>query len=391
MATERFLTTHTGSLPRPNAVLRNLADAESGHHVDEIATEALLAQAVSDCVDRQIAVGVDLVSDGEFSKPSYSTYVKDRLTGFGGEGSMPMPADLAEYPEYAKRVFGEGALRALKTPTCNAPIVYRGPRAVERDIERFRRALRGRKQGFLTAASPGVISIFLKNRHYPNREAYLGALADAMRVEYRAIHGAGFMLQIDCPDLAMGAHTEYARATLKELRRNLALHVEALNHAVADIPPERMRIHLCWGNYEGPHHRDVAIEEIVDIVLSARPAGLSFVAANPRHEHEWKIWQEVRVPEDKVLIPGVIDSTTNFIEHPDLVAERILRFARIVGDDRVIAGTDCGFSTFAGLHTVEPAITWTKLEALAEGARIAARARRVVGTRLAGSRDVLAQ
>ena len=373
MTSERVRTTHTGSLPRPEAVLRMLTEKESLLHVDAAANEALLARAVSDCVDRQIAAGIDVVSDGEFSKPGYSTYVKDRLTGFGGEGSFPAPADLAEYPDYAKRIFGDRALAALQTPVCNGPIAYRDTHAVERDIERFRRALRGRAEGFLTAASPGVIAIFLKNQHYPNRGAYLEALSNAMRTEYRAICDAGFMLQIDCPDLAMSAHVGYAGLTAKELRKNLAMNVEALDAAVADIPPERMRMHLCWGNYEGPHHRDVELKEIVDIVLSARPSGISFVAANPRHEHEWKVWEGMRIPDDKVLIPGVIDSTTNFIEHPELVAERLLRFIQIVGPERVIGGTDCGFSTFAGLHTVDPAIVWAKLEALAEGARIASR------------------
>jgi len=374
MTTDRIRTTHTGSLPRPEALLTVLADKEAGKPIDKAATEAVLSRAVEECVDRQIAAGVDIVSDGEFSKPSYATYVKDRLSGFAGEGAFPMPADLAEYPEYAKRVFGLQALSALKTPTCIGPVKYLGTQMVAQDVERFQRALRGRTEGFLTAASPGVISVFLKNKYYPSHEAYLEALADAMRFEYRAIHAAGFVLQIDCPDLAMGAHIEYAGATLKELRRNLSLHVEALNHAVADIPPDRMRIHLCWGNYEGPHHRDIDLKDIVDIVLAARPGGISFVAANPRHEHEWKVWEEIHhVPEDKVLIPGVIDSTTNFIEHPELVAERLLRFTRVVGQDRVIASTDCGFSTFAGLHIVDPAIVWAKLEALAEGARIARR------------------
>jgi 5-methyltetrahydropteroyltriglutamate--homocysteine methyltransferase len=372
MATDRILTTHTGSLPRPEAVLRSLAEARRQGVVDPAATEALLTRAVAECVDRQIAAGIDVVNDGELGKPSYSTYVKDRLTGFGGTGAMPMPADLADYPDYARRVLGESALLALETPECVAPVAYRKDGAVERDVARLQGALRGRAAGFLTAASPGVISIFLKNRHYPTREAYLGALADAMRVEYRAIHAAGFLLQLDCPDLAMGAHMEYAGMTLKELRRHLALHVEVLNHAVRDIPPDRMRLHLCWGNYEGPHHRDVPLENILDIVLSARPAGLSFVASNPRHEHEWRVWREIHVPDEKVLIPGVIDSTTNFIEHPDLVADRILRFTRLVGAERVVAGTDCGFATFAGMNTVDPAITWAKLEALAEGARIAA-------------------
>lgn len=374
MKTKPILVTHTGSLPRPDAVLRFVADREAGRPIDAAAGGSLLDQEVTACVDRQIAVGIDFVSDGEFSKPSYATYVKDRLAGFGGTGSFPQPADLADYPDYARRIFGDQALAALQTPACIGPVTYGSTQAVEQDIRRFRAALRGRTDGFLTAASPGVISVFLKNKHYPNREAYVAALADAMRVEYRAIHEAGFMLQVDCPDIAMGGHIDYAGMSLKELRRELAMNVEALNHAVADIPPDRMRMHLCWGNYEGPHHRDVALGDIVDIILSARPRAISFVAANPRHEHEWKVWQDIDIPEDKVLIPGVIDTTTNFIEHPELVAERLLRFVRIVGTDRVIAGTDCGLSTFAGLHIVDPAIAWAKLEALAAGARIAGRA-----------------
>jgi 5-methyltetrahydropteroyltriglutamate--homocysteine methyltransferase len=374
MATERISTTHTGSLPRPEAVLRVLAETEAGALLDRAAAHAIFSSAVATCVDRQLAAGIDVVSDGELGKPAYSTYVKDRLTGFDGLGAFPQPADLAEYPEYARRVFADQVLTRVKTPACTGPIRYRDVGAVERDIERFRRALRGRAEGFLTAASPGVISLFLANHHYPSRRAYLEALSEAMRVEYEAIHAAGFILQIDCPDLAMAAHTEYAGLTTRELRRNLHLHVAALNHAVAGIPPERMRIHVCWGNYEGPHHRDVELKDIVDIVLSARPSGISFVAANPRHEHEWKVWQETRIPGDKVLIPGVVDATTNFIEHPELVAERLLRFARIVGPERVLAGTDCGFGTFAGLCIVDPAIVWAKLEALSAGARFAARA-----------------
>jgi 5-methyltetrahydropteroyltriglutamate--homocysteine methyltransferase len=365
-------TTHTGSLPRPDAVLRMLANREAGLEVDAAASEAQLAAAVDQCVDHQIDAASDIVNDGELSKPGYSTYVKDRLSGFGGEGKFPMPVDLAEYPGFAKRIFGDQALAALKTPACIGPIAYRDLRPVEQDIKRLQRALRGRRQGFMTAASPGVISVFLQNKFYSSHEAYLQALAEAMRVEYQAIHAAGLILQLDCPDLAMSAHCDHAGLTNRELRRELALHVEALNYAVAGIPADRMRIHLCWGNYEGPHHRDVELVEIVDLVLAARPSGISFVAANPRHEHEWKIWQEIRIPGDKVLIPGVVDSTTNFIEHPSLVADRLVRFARIVGQDRVIAGTDCGFSTFAGLHVVDPAITWAKLATLSEGARLAA-------------------
>ncbi len=387
---DRILTTHTGSLPRPQPLLRMLEEKEAGGAFDEAAYQALLASSVEACVEKQIDAGIDVLSDGELSKPSYSTYVKDRLSGFGGEGSLSRPADLAEYPDYAKRVFADPGIASLKMPACVGPVMYRDRRPVEQDIARFRHALRGRAEGFLTAASPGVITVFLRDRYYGNHARYLEALADAMCVEYRAIHEAGFMLQIDCPDLAMGGHMNFAGLTPKELRRNVALHVEALNHAVADIPPQRMRIHLCWGNYEGPHHRDIALKDIIDIVLSARPAGISFTAANPRHSHEWKIWEEVRIPDGKVLIPGVIDSTTNFIEHPELVAERLVRFARIVGEGRVVAGTDCGFATFAGLGTVDPGIVWAKLGTLAEGARIATRTVRAAGARFLGGREAFA-
>jgi 5-methyltetrahydropteroyltriglutamate--homocysteine methyltransferase len=391
MRSERIQATHTGSLPRPQALLRMLEQRETGGAFDESAYQALLASSVEACVDKQIASGIDVVSDGEFSKPGYATYVKDRLSGFGDEGSLPVPADLAEYPEYARRVFSDPGIASLKTPACIGSITYRDRRPLEQDISRLRHALRGRADGFLTAASPGVVTMFLEDRHYGNHASYLEAVADAMRVEYRAIHEAGFILQIDCPDLAMVGHMNFANLTPKELRRNIALHVEALNHAVADIAPERMRIHLCWGNYEGPHHRDVELKSIIDIVLSARPSAISFTAANPRHGHEWTIWEEVRLPDDKILIPGVIDSTTNFIEHPELVAERIERFARIVGDKRIIAGTDCGFGTFAGLGTVDPAIVWAKLETLAEGARIATRALHPEGVHLAEGRKALAR
>lgn len=348
-------------------------DQESGKAVDATELAAELQAATKDIVHKQIGSGVDIVSDGELAKPGYSTYVKDRLTGFHGEGHFPAIADLAEFPSYAERELGREGLRALKTPACDGPVEYVGHAAVERDIARFKSALdRTRvEEAFMTAASPGVISLFLENRFYPSHESYLSALGDAMRVEYEAIHEAGFLLQIDCPDLAMGRHIQFADKSLEEFRRNAELHVEALNRAVDRIPPDRMRIHLCWANYEGPHHRDVAFRDVVDIVLRARPAGLSFVAANPRHEHEWKLWRDVPLPEGKVLIPGVIDSTTNFIEHPELVADRIERFADVVGPERVIAGTDCGFATFAALTTVDPNITWAKLDALSEGAKMA--------------------
>jgi 5-methyltetrahydropteroyltriglutamate--homocysteine methyltransferase len=366
---EKILTTHVGSLPRPAPLLEAMRLAGDGEE-----SEARVAAAVREIVAQQVASGVDVVSDGEMSKPSYATYIAARLTGFEGEGRLPLPVDLAEHPSYADRVLSDQVLRVLAPPVCTGDISYRDESAVQRDIANLTTAVFGQpgaNEAFLTAASPGVIALFHENRHYPSHEAYLGALADAMRVEYRAIHQAGLIVQIDCPDLAMGHHVRFSDRSLGDFKRLVELHVSALNHAVAGIPPSRMRLHVCWGNYEGPHHRDLAFREIVESVLRARPSGISFPAANPRHEHEWKIWEEVRLPDGKVLIPGVIDSTSNYVEHPELVAERILRFTRMVGVNNVIAGTDCGFSTFAGVTRVEPSVVWAKLAALAEGAQLA--------------------
>lgn len=261
----------------------------------------------------------------------------------------------------------------MKVPTCTGPVKWKDKAATQRDIDNLTAALHGvePQDAFLTAASPGLLGLYLKNEYYPTYEEYLGTLADAMKKEYNAIHQAGFLLQLDCPDLAMGRHTQFADASLDAFLKNAALHVEALNHAVSDIPPERIRLHLCWGNYEGPHHRDVPLRDIIDIVLRARAAAICFEAANPRHEHEWKVWQEITLPEDKVRIPGVLDSCTNYVEHPELVAERICRFAEAVGRENVMAGTDCGFASFAGLLTVDPKITWAKFQAMTEGARLA--------------------
>jgi len=369
-STERILTTHTGSLPRPDDLVTMLYARDKGELQDQAAFEVRVKTAVAEVVRKQIECGVDVVNDGEAGKVGYSTYVKDRLTGFEGEAAPVRAADLLEFPEYARRVF---RANRMHRPACTGPIAYKDKAALQRDIENFKAALPSvnPEEAFLSAASPGVISLFLKNDYYPNHEAYLAALADAMKEEYNAIHQAGFLLQVDCPDLAMGRHIQFADASLEEFRRNAELHVEALNLAVADIPPERMRLHLCWGNYEGPHHRDVPLHDIIDIVLKARPAALSFEAANPRHAHEWKVFQEFTLPAGKVLIPGVLDSTTNYIEHPELVAERICRFAEVVGRENVIAGTDCGFSTFAGIADVDPQITWAKFRAMAEGARLA--------------------
>jgi len=373
----RILTTHTGSLPRSDGLLALITAKESGTLASDADFDGSVRDAVGETIRKQVEAGVDVINDGEMSKPGYSTYVKDRLSGFKGESTplTGMLADIRDFPEYAARLFSQSPAALLKMPACNGPIRYRDTRDLETDLTNLKAATAGAKaeEVFMSAASPGVISVFLANQHYPTREAYLGALADAMRTEYEAIHRAGFLLQVDCPDLAMNRHIQFADLTTKEFRKQAAMQIEALNHALANIPAEAVRLHLCWGNYEGPHHRDIPMRDIADVVLKAKPAGISFEASNPRHEHEWKIWKDIKLPAGKVLIPGVLDSSTNFIEHPELVAERIVRFANVVGRENVIAGTDCGFSTFAGFTAVEPKITWAKLAAMAEGARIASR------------------
>ena len=374
-STERFLTTHTGSLPRPDALIRTMFAREEGVPVDPAALAGHIRAAVADVVRRQAAAGIDVVSDGEMSKPSYATYVKDRLTGFGGASHPLQYQDLVDFPGMARRVFGDPGRARRRTPACNGAIGVRDRAAASTDAENLRTALAGVgvAEAFLTAASPGVISLFFKNEHYPGHEPYLFAIAEAMRHEYAAVARAGFVLQVDCPDLAMGRHIQFAQLSVEEFRKMARLHIEALNQALADVPPDQARVHLCWGNYEGPHHYDVPLAEILDVVFTARPTGISFEAANPRHAHEWKVFERVKLPAGKVLIPGVIDSMTNFIEHPELVAERIGRYARLVGRDNVIAGTDCGFGTWVGQSAVDPDIVWAKLATLAEGARLATR------------------
>ncbi|TMQ22150.1 MAG: cobalamin-independent methionine synthase II family protein [Candidatus Rokuibacteriota bacterium] len=374
-STERFLTTHTGSLPRPDALIRTMFAREEGVPVDPAALAGHIRAAVADVVRRQAGAGIDVVSDGEMSKPSYATYVKDRLTGFGGASHPLQYQDLVDFPGMARRVFGDPGRARRRTPACNGAIGVRDRAAASTDAENLRTALAGVgvAEAFLTAASPGVISLFFKNEHYPGHEPYLFAIAEAMRHEYAAVARAGFVLQVDCPDLAMGRHIQFAQLSVEEFRKMARLHIEALNQALADVPPDQARVHLCWGNYEGPHHYDVPLAEILDVVFTARPTGISFEAANPRHAHEWKVFERVKLPAGKVLIPGVIDSTTNFIEHPELVAERIGRYARLVGRDNVIAGTDCGFGTWVGQSAVDPDIVWAKLATLAEGARLATR------------------
>ena len=374
-STESFLTTHTGSLPRPPALIRMMFAKEEGVPVDPTALGAHVRSAVAETVRKQVEAGVAIVNDGEMSKPSYATYVKDRLTGFGGASHPLQYRDLVDFPEMAKRVFGDPGRSRRRTPACDAPISVRDPRAAEIDVENLKAAVASAKaqHAFMSAASPGVISLFFHNDHYPTHEAYLFAIADAMRHEYEAVSRAGVVLQVDCPDLGMGRHIQFADLSLGQFRKMARLHVEALNHALANVPPAQARLHLCWGNYEGPHHHDVPLADIIDIVFTARPSGISFEAANPRHAHEWKLFDRVKLPEGKVIIPGVLDSTTNFIEHPDLVAERIGRYARLVGRENVIAGTDCGFGTWVGQAAVDPDIAWAKLAAMAEGARRATR------------------
>jgi 5-methyltetrahydropteroyltriglutamate--homocysteine methyltransferase len=368
-STEHVLTTHTGSLPRPSELLEALQRRDRGES-NGAALEDQVRDAVQDIVARQARAGVGVVNDGEASKIGYSTYVKERLDGFGGEGGLAgLPADLAEFPDYMARVLGG---LDFEMPACVGPVSYRDLDAVRADIANLQAAVGATEveDAFMTAASPGVISVFLPNKHYSSHEEYIAALADVMKEEYDEIHRAGLVLQLDCPDLAMTRHMNNDE-TLEGFRRRARLHVEAINHATRDIPADEMRIHLCWGNYEGPHHHDLPLRDIIDIVFEARPAAISFEAANPRHEHEWTVFEDVTLPEGKVLIPGVVDSTTNYIEHPELVAQRITRYAQLVGRENVIAGSDCGFATFASFLAIDPGITWAKLGAMAEGARLA--------------------
>ena len=369
----RFLTTHTGSLPRPDDLVSIMYAKEEGQNIDHAELGERIHAAVAEVVAKQRKAGIDIINDGEVSKPSYATYVKDRLSGFGGTGNTFVYQDLVEFPNLAKRVFGDPGRSRRKTPACNGPIRVSDGAAVRIDVENLRSTL-GTNQvqrAFISAASPGVVSLFFRNDYYSSQDAYLEAIADAMRHEYEAIVAGGFEVQIDCPDLAMGRHIQYANLELSEFRKRAGAHVEALNQALANIPPERARIHICWGNYEGPHHRDVPLGDIIDIVFSARPSFVSFEAANPRHAHEWALFETVKLPAGKILIPGVIESKSNFIEHPELIANRISNYAKLVGRENVIAGSDCGYGTWVGQAAVDADVVWAKLAALTEGARIA--------------------
>jgi 5-methyltetrahydropteroyltriglutamate--homocysteine methyltransferase len=373
-STERILTTHTGSLPRVTSIVEVLRARERGDTTDPDELERAALAATREVLGRQLEIGLDVVNDGEQHKPSYVTYVIDRVAGFDGERRTMFPRrlDSGDFPEWAHAAAPRG-LAALRVPTCNGPLAWKDFDAVGRDIARLDTAARGHEvtELFMTAASPGVISVMLPNAYYPTREADVFALADVMRREYEAIVAAGFVLQIDCPDLAMSHNSEFSDLSLDEFKNVIAMHVEALNHATAAIAPDRMRMHLCWGNYEGPHNHDIPLREILPIVLRARPGALSFEGANPRHNHEWKVWRDVTLPDDKVVIPGVIDTTTNYVEHPELVAQRIIRYTRTVGKERVLAGADCGFGTMFEAGGVESRVAWAKLSALVEGAALA--------------------
>jgi 5-methyltetrahydropteroyltriglutamate--homocysteine methyltransferase len=372
-SSDRILVTHVGSLPRSQAVTDVLFARERGGVADEGAAKRTISDAVGDVVRRQVAAGVDVVSDGEMSKISYATYIRDRITGFAGDTPREPGQDLVEFPRILEKLARLGSTASYARPRCVGEIRTLSLEPLSEDLDNLAAAAGASKpvEAFMNAASPGVIALFQPNDFYPTQDAYLEALAEAMRAEYEGIVARGILLQIDAPDLAMGRHTMYRHRSVDEFLRLAALHVEVLNHALRDVPPDRVRMHVCWGNYEGPHHHDVPLELLWPIAVKARAQGLLIEAANPRHAHEWAVFREHRLPDDRILIPGVVGTTTNYVEHPLLVAERLCRFADLVGRERVIAGTDCGFGTFAGFGPVDPDVAYLKLESLAEGARIA--------------------
>jgi len=386
-STDRILTTHVGSLPRPQDVVDMLFAQDRADSAEQFADQAafddVMRRAVLEVVAKQVVVGLDIVSDGEMSKISYATYIRHRLSGFSlGEMPRATPKDLDDYPRFRERLAQGGGTPKYQRPICTGPITMAHTEPLQTDIDHMQAAVAAANasagqadghavEGFLNAASPGVIAVFQPNQYYDSQHDYLYALAEAMQVEFEAITGAGLLLQVDCPDLAMGRHIRYRDEDDDAFLRHAEEQVEALNHALRNVPAEQLRMHICWGNYEGPHTHDISLARIARIVLSAKPAALLVEASNPRHAHEWRVWEDIPLPDDKVIVPGVLDSTTNFVEHPELVAERIVRYANVVGRERVIAGTDCGFGTFAGFGAIDPDIGWAKLSSLVEGARLA--------------------
>ena len=369
----RIRTTHAGSLPRTALVADLLFGHEKGLPFDPASYQRIITEGMAAILAAQRRAGVDIPSDGETSKISYATYIKDRLTGFEGDSPRSPPQDLADYPGFLERLAKAGGTPTYRRPRCVGPIEVKSMAPLQQDIAAMQAGMEaaGYSEGFMNSASPGVIALFQPSDHHASLDHYIFDLAEAMRAEYEAIVAAGLILQIDAPDLALGRHMMYKELDEAGFLKRLAVHIEAINGALRNVPRERVRLHICWGNYEGPHTRDIELAAVLPELLKAKPGALLFEGANPRHAHEWTAWRDHRVPDDLVLIPGCLDSTTNFVEHPELVAQRLERYIAIVGADRVIAGTDCGFSTFAGFGVVDPGIVWTKLAALAEGAAIA--------------------
>lgn len=372
----KIQTTHVGSLPRTQEVVDFIFARENNEDYDQSAFDAAMTSAVSETVKKQVEAGIDIVSDGETSKISYATYVKDRYTGFAGDSPRNAPADLKMFPGFLKRLADDGGTPQYARPMCVGEVKSKGQDELNKDISNLKAAIteHGANRGFMNAASPGVISLFLQNDYYPTRDAYLAALADAMKDEYETIVGAGLDLQLDCPDLALSRHMLFNDLSDEEFIKVAESHVEALNHALQNVPKEKVRVHICWGNYEGPHCCDIPMDKVFSTLMATQSRYVLFETSNPRHAHEWQVFQDRKneIPDDKILVPGVVDTTTNFVEHPDLVKQRIERFVGIIGADRVIAGSDCGFGTFAGFGAVDPDIAYAKLAALAEGANLAA-------------------
>ena len=370
----KILTSHVGSLPRTQDVVDFIFARENEQPFDQAAFDAAMTSAVDETVAKQVKAGIDIISDGETSKISYATYVKDRYTGFSGDSPRNAPADLKMFPGFLKRLANDGGTPQYARPMCTSDVTSKGQGELQKDIDNLKGAManHGAKRGFMNAASPGVISLFLQNDHYKTREAYLAALADAMREEYETIVASGLDLQLDCPDLALSRHMLFQDLSDKEFLKVAASHVEALNHALENVPEDKVRIHICWGNYEGPHCCDIPMDTVFSTLMSTKAQYLLFETSNPRHAHEWTVFRDRKseIPDNKVLVPGVVDTTTNFVEHPELVAQRIERFTGIVGSDRVIAGSDCGFGTFAGFGAVDPDIAYAKLTSLSEGAAL---------------------
>jgi len=373
LSTDRILTTHVGSLPRPQAVVDFLFAQDRGEAYDPEKFDAAIRSGVLDAVKHQLDSGIDIVSDGEMGKISYATYIRHRLTGFEGDSARPTPQDLEDFPGYRDKLVAGGASAKYQRPVCRGPIKVKDMEPLKHDISRMKDALAqvNAVEGFMNAVSPGTIAVFQPNEYYPSHAAYMQALADAMRSEYEEIVNSGLLLQVDCPDLAMGRHSRFRDMTDDQFLKAAEIQVEALNHALANVPADRVRMHVCWGNYQGPHTHDLPLSTILPIALKAKPMALLLEGANPRHEHEWEIWSAQKLPDNKVLVPGVIASSHNYVEHPELVAQRIIRYANLVGRERVIAGSDCGFGTFAGFGPVFPDFCWLKFRSLSEGARLA--------------------